>query len=46
MDDLNAASEALVALFRGEDSYRADAGAYLVAGGLECLRILVRVNRG
>jgi hypothetical protein len=46
MEDLNVASEAIMALLRGEDSYQADAGAYLVAAGLECLRIMAGVARG
>jgi hypothetical protein len=36
--DPDAAAEALVALFRGDDSYEADAGAALLAEALDCLR--------
>jgi len=38
--DLGAAMEALMAFRRGEDSYSADAGAYLLAEGLAALRRL------
>jgi hypothetical protein len=36
--DLGAAMEALMAFRRGDDSYEADAGAYLLAEALAALR--------
>jgi hypothetical protein len=38
--------EALMAFRRGDDSYDADAGAFLLAEGLAALRLLAGVGRG
>ncbi len=40
------AMEALMAFRRGEDSYEADAGAFLIAEGLSALRKLAGGRRG
>jgi hypothetical protein len=41
-DDLGAAMESLMAFRRGDDSYEADAGAYLLAEALAALRAIGR----